>query len=76
MQVEEESYNSENGTSSNSESTSDSTSLEDNKKTRSVREIYEQENEFDQHNMFACLSSQPTHFEEEVKEKHWVEEMN
>lgn len=26
--------------------------------------------------MFAFLSSQPSHFEEEIKEKHWVCAMN
>ena len=26
--------------------------------------------------MYAFLSSQPTHFEEAVKEKHWVDAMN
>ena len=41
LQVEEEPYHYENGTSSNSESTSDLTSLKDNQKTRSVTEIYE-----------------------------------
>ena len=76
LQVEEEPYHYENSTSSNSESTSDSTSSEDNQKTRTIREIYEQEHEFDQHNMFSFRSSQPTHFEESVKEKHWVDAMN
>lgn len=44
-------------------------------KTRSIRQIYEKEHEFDQHNTFAFLLSQPTHFEEEVKENHWIDAM-
>ena len=76
LQVQEQPENYENGTSSSTDSASDQTSSEEGHKTRSIREIYEQEHEFDQQNMFAFISTQPTRFEEEVKEKHWVDAMN
>jgi len=76
LQVQEQPANSENGTSSSTDSASDQTSSEEGQKTRSIREIYEQEHESEQQNMFAFISTQPTYFEEAVKEKHWVEAMN
>jgi hypothetical protein len=43
------------------------------RKTRSLQEIYE---ELDNHSNFALFTCQPTFFEEEIKEEHWVKAMD
>jgi len=43
--------------------------MPNNRKTRILEEIYE---ELDNHSTFAFFSCQPTFFEEEIKEEHWV----
>ena len=72
LQVQRQQEHSGNGSASNSGS---STSVE-NQKTRSTREIYEQNNDIEQPTHFALLSCQPTFFEEAIKEEQWVEAMN
>ena len=54
-------------------------SLPQNKKTKSLREIYEQTLLSDEHIQYALFSSQPTIFEEAMKDAEWVhanEEVN
>jgi hypothetical protein len=41
-----------------------------------LREIHQQLDDFEQHNLFDFMSCQPTSFKEEVKEPHWVQAMN
>jgi hypothetical protein len=72
LQVQRQQEHSGNGSSSSSESSS---SVE-NQRTRSIREIYEQNNDIEQQSHFSLLSCQPTYFEEAVKEEHWVQAMN
>jgi hypothetical protein len=48
----------------------------ENQRTRSLREIYQHNNDYEQQGHFSFLSIQPTYFEEAVKEEHWVEAMN
>jgi hypothetical protein len=43
---------------------------------RSLRDIYEQDDEIDQQAHFAFLSFQPTSFEEAEKKEEWVQAMN
>jgi hypothetical protein len=47
-----------------------------NQRTRSLREIHQQLDGIDQHNLFSLMSCQPTSFKEAVKEPHWVQAMN
>ena len=50
-----------------------------NQKTRSLREIYEQAHVTDEHLQYALFSSDPTIFEEVMKDAQWVhanEEVN
>jgi hypothetical protein len=47
-----------------------------NQRTRSLREIHQQLDDFEQHNLFALMSCQPTSFKEAAKEPHWVQAMN
>jgi hypothetical protein len=41
-----------------------------------LREIHQQLDDFEQHNLFALMSCQPTSFKEATKEPHWVQAMN
>jgi hypothetical protein len=47
-----------------------------NQRTRSLREIHQQLDDFEQQNLFALMSCQPTSFKEAAKETHWVQAMN
>jgi hypothetical protein len=47
-----------------------------NQRTRSLREIHQQLDDIDQHNLFSLMSCQPTSFKEAAKEPHWVQAMN
>jgi hypothetical protein len=47
-----------------------------NQRTRSLREIHQQLDDFKQHNLFSLMSCQPTSFKEAAKEPHWVQAMN
>jgi hypothetical protein len=60
----------------NSTSRRDSSSALQNQRTRSLREIHQQLNDIEQHNLFALMSCQPTSFKEAAKEPHWVQAMN
>jgi hypothetical protein len=41
-----------------------------------LREIHQQLDDFEQHNLFALMSCQPTSLKEAAKEPHWVQAMN
>jgi hypothetical protein len=41
-----------------------------------LREIHQQLDDFEQHNVLALMSCQPTSFKEATKEPHWVQAMN
>jgi hypothetical protein len=41
-----------------------------------LREIHQQLDDIEQHNLFALMSCQPTSFKEAAKESHWVQAMN
>jgi hypothetical protein len=41
-----------------------------------LREIHQQLDDIEQHNIFALMSCQPTYFKEATKETHWVQDMN
>jgi hypothetical protein len=41
-----------------------------------LREIHQQLDDIDQHNIFTLMSCQPTSFKEAAKEPHWVQSMN
>jgi hypothetical protein len=41
-----------------------------------LRQIHQQLDDIDQHNLFALMSCQPTSFKEAAKEPHWVPYMN
>jgi hypothetical protein len=41
-----------------------------------LREIHQQLDDNEQHNLFALMSCQPTYFKEATKEPHWVQAMN
>jgi hypothetical protein len=60
----------------NSTSSRNSSSELQNQRTRSLREIHQQLDDIDQHNLFALMSCQPTSFKEAAKEPHWVQAMN
>jgi transposase InsO family protein len=60
----------------NSTSSRESFSEPQNQRTRSLREIHQQLDDFEQHNLFALMSCQPTSFKEAAKEPHWVQAMN
>jgi hypothetical protein len=60
----------------NSISSRESFSETQNQRTRSLREIHQQLDDFEQHNLFSLMSCQPTSFKEETKEPHWVQAMN
>jgi hypothetical protein len=60
----------------NSTSNKESFSKPQNQRTRSLREIHQQLDDFEQHNIFSLMSCQPTSFKEETKEPHWVQAMN
>jgi hypothetical protein len=60
----------------NSTSSKDSSSKLQNQITRSLREIHQQLDGIEQHNLLALMSCQPTSFKEAAKEPHWVQAMN
>jgi len=60
----------------NSTSSRNSSSELPNQRTRSLREIHQQLDDIEQHNLFALMWCQPTYFKEESKEPHWVQAMN
>jgi hypothetical protein len=60
----------------NSTSSRESFSEPQNKKTQSLREIHQQLDDFEQHNIFSLMSCQPTSFKEVAKEPHWVQAIN
>jgi hypothetical protein len=41
-----------------------------------LREIHQQLDDIEKHNIFALMSCQPTSFKEVAKEPHWVQSMN
>ena len=47
-----------------------------NQRTQSLREIHQQLDDIEQHNLFELMSCQPTSFKEATKETHWVQAMN
>jgi hypothetical protein len=77
LQVQGQGEQTEHSSSSSSSNDSDPT-IENlrNQKTRSLREIYEQNDDVDQQAHFSMLSYQPVYFEEAVKEEKWVDAMN
>ena len=72
LQVQRQPKNSQD----NSNSSRDSFSEPQNQRTRSLREIHQQLDDFEQHNLFALMSCQPTSFKEANKESHCVQAMN
>jgi hypothetical protein len=72
MQVQIQPENSQD----NSTSSRESFSEPQNQRTRSLREIHQQLDDFEQHNLFALMSCQPTSFKEATKDPHWVQAMN
>ena len=76
LHVQEEPCHSKNGTYLISESMSDSISLEDDQKTRSIKKLYEKEREPDQQNMFGFISSQPIDFKGTINENHQADSIN
>jgi hypothetical protein len=72
LQVQRQPENSQD----NSTSSRESFSEPHNQRTRSLREIHQQLDEFEKHNLFSLMSCQPTSFKEAVKEPHWVQAMN
>jgi hypothetical protein len=60
----------------NSSSSRDSSTELQNQRTRSLRQIHQQLDDIEQHNLFALMSCQPTSFKEAAKEPHWVQAMN
>jgi hypothetical protein len=72
MQVQGPPDNSQDSSSSSRESFSEPL----NQRTRSLSEIHQQLDDFQQHNFFALMSCQPTSFKEAAKEPHWVQAMN
>jgi hypothetical protein len=60
----------------NSTSSRESFSEPQNQRTRSLREIHQQLDDFEQHNLFSLMSCQPTSFKEAAKEPHWFQAMN
>jgi hypothetical protein len=60
----------------NSTSSRDSSSELPNQRTRSLREIHQQLDDIEKHNLFALMSCQQTSFKEVAKEPHWVQAMN
>jgi hypothetical protein len=60
----------------NSTSSGDSSCELQNQRTQSLREIHQQLDGFEQHNLFSLMSCQPTSFKEATKEPHWVQAMN
>jgi hypothetical protein len=72
LQVQRQPKNSQD----NSTSSRESFSEPQNHRTRSLREIHQQLDDFEQHNLFSLMSCQPTYFKEVAKEPHWVQAMN
>jgi transposase InsO family protein len=72
LQVQRRSENSQDDSTSSRDSSSDI----QNQRTRSLREIHQQLDDIEQHNLFALMSCQPTSFKEAAKEPHWVQAMN
>jgi hypothetical protein len=72
LQVQRQPENSQDTSTSSRESFSEP----HNQRTRSLREIHQQLNDFEQHNLFSLISSQPTSFKEATKEHNWVQAMN
>jgi len=60
----------------NSSSRKNSFSEVQNQCTQSLREIHQQLDDTNQHNIFALLSCQPTFFKETTKGPHWVQAIN
>jgi transposase InsO family protein len=72
LQVQRQPKNSQDTSTSNRESFFEP----QNQRTRSLKEIHQQLDDFEQHNPFALMSCQPTSFKEAAKEPHWVQAMN
>jgi hypothetical protein len=72
LQVQRQPENSQD----NSTSSRESFSEPQNQRTQSLREIHQELDDFEQHNLFALMSCQPTSFKEASKEPHWVQAMN
>jgi hypothetical protein len=72
LQVQRQPENSQD----NSTSSRESFSEPQNQRTRSLREIHQHLDDFEEHNLFALMSCQPTSFKEATKEPHWVQAMN
>jgi hypothetical protein len=66
LQVQRQPQNSQ----ENSTSRRESFSEPQNQRTRSFREIHQQLDDFEQHNLFSLMSCQPTSFKEAAKEPH------
>jgi hypothetical protein len=71
LQVQRQPENSQD----NSTSSRESFSEPQNQRTQSLREIHQQLDDSEQHNLFALMSCQPTSFKEAAKEPHWVQAM-
>jgi hypothetical protein len=77
LQVEGQGEQIEHSSSSSSSNDSDPTIANlRNQKTRSLREIYEHNDDVDQQVHVSMLSYQPMYFEEAVKEEKWVDAKN
>jgi hypothetical protein len=72
LQVQGQAKNSQN----KSTYSRDSSSELQNRRTQSLREIHQQLDDIEQHNLFALMSCQPTYFKEVAKEPHWFQAMN
>jgi hypothetical protein len=72
LQVQRQPENSQDNSTSRRESFSEP----QNQRTRSLREIHQQLDDFEQHNLFSLMSCKPTSFKEAAKEPHWVQAMN
>jgi hypothetical protein len=46
------------------------------KKTRSLQEIYDQEDRIDLQSNFSLFTQDPIYFEDSIKEEHWINAMN